>query len=298
MSGIQQWPSLATAGEPADDAVGPFPLARFVETWWSHLGGGDPMTVEAGDCVLPMTREGRVIQIAGDADLTDYHSPLGHDLEGLGAALAALVGEGHRLALDSLPEKSARGLARGLAGAGVEAEAVPDVVAAVLPLDSGQSHLGRLSKRHRHEARRKRRRYEETAGEVVVVTGSDRDAFDRFAELHRSSPGRKGDFMSGNRAAFFADLAVQPGWRIDELRAGERTVAALFGYHEDQVYYLYNSAYDAAFREASPGIVLLVEAIEALRADGVLRVDFLKGDEEYKFRLGARHRQLYRIDVG
>ena len=47
---------------------------------------------------------------------------------------------------------------------------------------------------------------------------------------------------------------------------------------------------------ASPGIVLLAVVIERLIADGVSRLDLLKGDEPYKFRLGATPRQLYRIE--
>jgi len=248
--------------------------------------------------MLPLTRHDRAIQIAGEPDLTDYHSPLGPDPHLLGPALAALLADGHRLVLDSLPERSARSLAEGLSESGVDAEPGPDTTAAVLRLAGDGSHLDRLDKKQRHEIRRKRRRYEAALGEIVVATGSGDAAFARFAELHRSTPGRKGDFLVGSRLSFFQDLAGQPGWRVDELRSGDRAVAALFGYLDEDGYYLYNSAYDPAMREMSPGIVLLTEVIAIMSTRGVPRFDFLKGDEDYKFRLGAEPRQLYRIDVG
>ncbi|HEY6628765.1 MAG TPA: GNAT family N-acetyltransferase [Acidimicrobiia bacterium] len=290
------WLSLGEGGPPADEFVGPFPLSGFIGAWWASLGAGEPHLVEAGDATLALTEQSGLIQIAGDSDLTDYHSPLGDDLEALGGALGDLVKEGYRLSLDSLPEGSATRLTDGLRVAGCEATVEPDVVAMVLATSSDIPFLETIDKRQRHEVRRKRRRYRDLLGEPEVDT--DRaGAFERFAELHRRSPGRKGRFMKDERESFFEDLSRQDGWRVDELFNGDRSVAALFGYADADTYYLYNSAYDNDVAEASPGIVLLTHTIERLGEDGFSRFDFLKGDEEYKGRLGASLRQLYRIEA-
>lgn len=290
------WLALERAGPPADEFVGPFPLAGFISAWWAHLGTGEPLIVESGESKLPLTADSQILHIAGDADLTDYHSPLGDEVQDLGAELGALVAEGFRISLDSLPEASATRLVSGLAASGVAVTAQPDVIVTVLELTSGAEYLSTLDKRQRHEVRRKRRRYEDQVGAVIVDT--DRDgAFERFADLHRGSPGRKGRFMTGGREEFFRALHSQPGWRVDELIVGDRTVAALFGFSDGATYYLYNSAYESELAEASPGIVLLTDTIERLATEGFTRFDFLKGDEEYKTRLGASLRQLYRIEA-
>jgi len=290
------WLALEEAGPPADEFVGPFPLAGFISAWWSHLGSGEPLIVESGNSKLPLTADSQMLRIAGDADLTDYHSPLGDEVEQLGARLGAMVAEGFRISLDSLPEASATRLVSGLVATGLNVTARPDVVVTVIESTPGADYLATLGKRQRHEVRRKRRRYEEQIGAVIVDT--DRDgAFDRFAELHRKSPGRKGRFMIDEREEFFRSLYSQPGWRVDELFAGGRAVAAHFGFSEGATYYLYNSAHDSELAEASPGIVLLTHSIERLAGEGVTRFDFLKGDEEYKTRLGASPRQLYRIEA-
>jgi CelD/BcsL family acetyltransferase involved in cellulose biosynthesis len=287
---------LEAAGSPADDFVGPFPLPAFISAWWSHLGAGEPLIVESGASRLAVTLESGLLQIAGDSDMTDYHSPLGDDVEGLGVALGDLVIGGHRLSLDSLPEGSAIRLADGLASAGVHVTARSDAVAMVLELTKDVPFLSTLDKRQRHEVRRKRRRYEDLLGEIVVET--DRHgAFERFADLHRGSSGRKGRFMVNERAAFFRDLYRQQGWRVDELFSGDRSIAALFAYSDGASYYLYNSAYAEDLGEAAPGIVLLTQVIERLGEEGFTRFDFLKGEEEYKARLGASLRQLYRIEA-
>jgi CelD/BcsL family acetyltransferase involved in cellulose biosynthesis len=290
------WLALNDAGPPAENFVGPFPLSGFISAWWSHLGTGEPLIIESGASKLPLTLDSQLLHIAGESDLTDYHSPLGTEVEELGAALGVLIAQRHRISLDSLPESSATRLAFGLRSEGVETYARPDVVVTVLELTSGVEFLSTLDKRQRHEVRRKRRRFEERIGPAIVET--DRDgAFERFAGLHRSSPGRKGRFMVGEREEFFRALYHQPGWRVDELLHRDRAVAAMFGFSDGATYYLYNSAYDNELAEASPGIVLLTYAIERLGAEGLTRFDFLKGEEEYKTRLGASPRQLYRIEV-
>ena len=103
--------------------------------------------------------------------------------------------------------------------------------------------------------------------------------------------------MMDAREEFFRALHSEPGWRVDELFVGDRAVAALFGFSDGAAYYLYSSAYDSELAEVSPGIVLLTHTIERLAAEGFTRFDFLKGDEEYKTRLGASYRQLYRIEA-
>jgi len=290
------WLALKDAEPPAEEFVGPFPLPGFISAWWAHLGAGEPLILERGSSKLPLTLDSRMLRIAGESELTDYHSPLGSEVEELGAALGVLAAQGYRISLDSLPESSATRLRSGLSSEGVEASAQPDVIVTVIELTPGVEYLSTLDKRQRHEVRRKRRRFEEQIGPVIVAT--DRDgAFERFAGLHRSSPGRKGRFMVGEREEFFRALYHQPGWRVDELFHRDQAVAALFGFSDGDTYYLYNSAYDNELAEASPGIVLLTHTIQGLAAEGFTRFDFLKGDEEYKTRLGASLRQLYRIEA-
>lgn len=174
---------------------------------------------------------------------------------------------------------------------------VADQVTMVIEPDPSGDYLSSLDPKQRHEVRRKRRRYQERMGPIQTATSTGGEGFERFSSLHRLAPGRKGSFLAGKRLDFFADLAAQPGWRIDELVAGGRSLACLFGYHDQEGYYLYNSAYHPDAAELSPGIVLLTEAIVAMFDSGVPRVDFLKGGEEYKARLGAEPRRLFTVEA-
>jgi CelD/BcsL family acetyltransferase involved in cellulose biosynthesis len=73
-------------------------------------------------------------------------------------------------------------------------------------------------------------------------------------------------------------------------------VAAAFGFGDDRAYYLYNSAYDPGAAATSPGVVLVDLLVRRCLVEGLARLDLLKGDEVYKFRLGARARPLYAVE--
>ena len=98
------------------------------------------------------------------------------------------------------------------------------------------------------------------------------------------------------REAFCADLIGHAGATIDLLVTKRGPVAAAFAFDRPDGYFLYNSAYTPEAAAASPGIVLLATLIETLIAEQAVRLDLLKGDEAYKFRLGAAARPLYRIE--
>jgi CelD/BcsL family acetyltransferase involved in cellulose biosynthesis len=281
---------------PFDDHVGPFPAEDFVSSWYETTGAGSPESVAAGNAFLPLVVVDGLVSIAGEAGLTDYHSPLGPEPEALVPLLMEMRASNDSVVLDSLPAGSAAAFVHAFHDAGVEVSAGEDGATAVITVDG--EYLDGLSKKQRHEVRRKYRRFTETFGTPHLVVGEGGNAaLDRFSEMHRQSDGEKGTFLTPEREAFFRRLYSVDGWELAELRAGDRVAASLFGYLGEDGYYLYNSAYGGDFREASPGAVALHMLIEHLVDSGCRRIDMLKGDEIYKFRMGAEPRPLHRISL-
>lgn len=283
---------------PVADRLGPFPHGEFLDTVWKHTA--DPADelwiVSDGRGLVPFSLLGNTIRFVGSADLVDYRSPLG---EGTADLIAGAIGtrpKGLRIVADSLPRPAADVVVKGLAAAGLESTLEEHSLAAVLQLpDSFDEYLERLGKKERHETRRKRRRYEAELGEVRF----DRESlpgrlFDEFVIFHRQSPGDKGSFMTEEMVAYFRDLLELDGWSIDALvdETGAM-VAGGFGYHSQDSYFLYNSTFDPARGDLSPGVVLIAGLVELAIDSGATVFDFLKGDENYKFRLGAERRPLY-----
>ena len=251
---------------------------------------------EAGEVVL-IEEAGR-IGLLGHEDLVDYRSPLGEAVDLL-TEWFRMLERGRSFRFDSLPAGSARVFSTALDRAGATHRTVAHTATALLDLPgSFDDYLMSISKKERHETRRKRRRFEATLGPPRIVSLVDPGpVLEDFFRLHRLSKGGKGSFMTDRMAAMFGDLLGGAGWRLDALYGAEpRLVAAGIGYADESGYYLYNSAYDPDFRRVSPGVVLLSELIRTAIGDGLEVFDFLKGEETYKFRMGARRRPLFVVE--
>ncbi len=180
-------------------------------------------------------------------------------------------------------------------------------VCPVIPLpNTFEEYLYMLNKKQRHEVRRKRRRLMEAARTVryhVVRPDEDLDhAMDMFISLHRRSDPHKAAFMTAQMEAFFRDiarLARERGWlHLAFLEVDEQPVATLlcFDYRERRM--VYNSGFDPETApRTAPGVNLVVMDIEQAIATGLKIFDFLQGDEEYKFRLGAQPSYVYRVRI-
>lgn len=284
---------------PMAPAVGPFPGGDFLRAWFEELGDDvEPIILDWDMGQLSMMKSSTLIEMMGETDLTDYHSPLGEGLDEAVAFLCEELGSGINLSFDSLPSEAATPLHTALSNAGLSPAATVHETAMVLSLpDATDDFYGELAKRDRHELRRKRRRYESLIGPVVLRHGNG-EGFDEFVRLHRLAPGEKGRFMTDRRLAFFSRLARSPGWRVDYLQTPTgKAAACVFGWSDADGYYLYNSCFDPELQAASPGLVLLQAMIEDSIKKGLRIFDFLKGDEDYKARLGAKPRPLHRLEA-
>ncbi|MBI5157060.1 MAG: GNAT family N-acetyltransferase [Acidimicrobiia bacterium] len=276
--------------------TGPFPRPGFLRAWWRHRPQGELIVRRSGGGGLVVVHDQGVVRLAGEADLTDYHSPLGPEPAMAAGEIAALLGRGFRVEFDSLPIEAAGPLqhAFGLAGVALAKRQHDAAMVLDLPRDP-EAYLAALDGKQRHEVRRKHRRFAEEAGTPVLHR--DPDAVGRFAAMHRTAGGDKGVFMTGEMEGFFTSLVADAGAVIDVLLDGVgNAVGAAFGFEDADTYYLYNSAFDQTRSALSPGIVLVTSLIEAAIVSGRRRFDFLKGSEEYKGRLGALPRPLFLLE--
>lgn len=287
--------STPTDLRPLAHFVGPFAAPAFLDVVHAHFPRGPLVEGVAPDGWVRLEEVDGVAVGVGHRDLVDYRSPLG---VGGATALVNAVGDAG-LELDSIPEATAVVLAEAFRAAGRSATVETDDLAAVLELPpTFDDWLAVIGKKERHETRRKRRRYEEALGPARIEEADGVDRLDEFVTLHRSSPGDKGAFMTTAMVDFFGDLLSLDGWSIRFLvDPSGRMVAGGVGACDEDGFYLYNAAFDHAHGDASPGVVLTAALIEDCIERGLARFDFLKGDEAYKFRLGASERPLATVRV-
>jgi CelD/BcsL family acetyltransferase involved in cellulose biosynthesis len=291
------WNTFPADLDPIAENVGPFPQRNFLEALWHHRADQNAeLHIESSPsgAAAIVASEG-FLALAGRSDLTDYHAPVGPD--GPDALVRAI---GHfpdmPFRFDSLPMEAADPILSALSESGISSRISEDEIVAVVSLPrTYDDWLASLGKKQRHEVRRKRRKFEAEFG-TIDIERHEGDAIDVFCAMHRLSVGDKGAFMTGAMEDLFRELLLTAGASIHLLACDGVARAAAFGFETENGYYYYNSAYDPAAAMASPGIVLFSAMIENEIERGAEMFDFLKGDEQYKFKHGAEPRQLYAIE--
>jgi CelD/BcsL family acetyltransferase involved in cellulose biosynthesis len=298
-------------------------LPEWNRAWWEEFGGGkklfvltflDPEPVGLAPLTLDVTERGSRLRFLGGDDLTDYLGPLvsSHDYDSkIADALVQYLSEDLRgwdyfdAKCLPVPFHFAEWLVEAADRHGFDFRMDQDEVTAVVDLpDSYDAYLAALSRRRRHELKRKSRRFEEAAPQSRITRASDENInadVITFVEMHRFSGGLKGKFMKPERATFFTRVAQAfhpKGWlSMDFLEIDGRRIAGTFGFTFEGVFYLYNSAYDPELKRLSPGLILVSRLIERSIEEGFARFDLLKGRERYKFDLGAKALPLHSVEI-
>jgi CelD/BcsL family acetyltransferase involved in cellulose biosynthesis len=123
------------------------------------------------------------------------------------------------------------------------------------------------------------------------------DDFSRLHNSRRNQKGQSGIFSSEAQRSFYSGVFgrfFQAGWlELAFLNiAGVRVAGACQFNYRNSVYY-YQTGYDVSWEKSSVGFVLNGMLIERAIRQGKSFYEFLRGAEDYKYRLGAtRDRQL------
>jgi CelD/BcsL family acetyltransferase involved in cellulose biosynthesis len=86
--------------------------------------------------------------------------------------------------------------------------------------------------------------------------------------------------------------------RFYGLRFERKLIATLYALVDQQTTYCYLQGFDPQYREFSPGVQLVGAVIEDAIREGKRAVDFLRGQEPYKYSWGARDEFTYTLQFG
>ena len=295
-----------------------FTTLQWQKVWWEQFGNGAEMLLlclendDSIEGIAPLARRNSTISFIGDQDVCDYNDFLvsrGAESRFYPSLLDHLdEEEWETLELASLPENSPTliylpELSREH-GYSVEVQE-EDVVPGVSLPDNWDAYLQTLSKKDRHELRRKLRRLHSVGegfryyklSEPLEVESSLED----FFRLMRYSREEKNRFLTRSREQFFRNIAREMAsigvFKLFFLELkGERVASAMcFDYGSARL--LYNSGYNPAYGYYSVGMLLIALCLKDAIADGKAYFDFLRGSEPYKYDLGAQNRTLYQMVV-
>ncbi len=258
----------------------------------------------------------RLLRLIGSVDASDYLDLIavhGREREVFSAMLDALEKLETWDAIDlwNVPEAS---LTRSLlpeliAARGWTMLDEKQVVCPIIQLPAQfEDYVQSLDKKERHELRRKIRRAEATDGVAwYAITGQDQthdldEAAEAFIALMMKSRSDKSDFMTNDMRRFFHQMihATHDGGFLHlaflEVNGVKAATYLSFDYNRKRL--VFNSGLETeGFQSLSAGIVLAARIIDEAIQLGYSEFDFLRGDEKYKYQLGAKDTWIYHVRV-
>jgi CelD/BcsL family acetyltransferase involved in cellulose biosynthesis len=319
----ESWNELA--GQNIADT--PFSRHEYLSQWWKTLGGGE--WKEAELVLVSATENDQLIGIAplfiadydgqralmlvGSIEISDYldlivrEADLTRFLSGLLDFLSQQDINWSALDWYNMPDASPT-----LAALKVEAERRgwthhEEVYRPTprIPLNgSFEDYLSRIDKKQRHEIRRKMRRAAESDKNVrfYIVNGTENldSEIEAFFNLMIQSPEKEQFLHPAMREQLTATFhnAHRHGylWLAFLEIEGAKTAASLNFDYRNKLWG-YNSGVSNEHRELSPGWVLLAHTIQWCCENGRYQFDFMRGDEEYKYRFGGVNKYVMRAKI-
>ena len=295
----------------------PFVTPAWQRVWLSHFLGDRTvriLTARDGERLIgvaPFIIDGTQAELVGHYSICDYMDVVvtpGFEPQFYASILGKLADDGVktldlrglRLETPTLAAITAAAPAAGFTAVREDEALSPKVC---LP-DTWDEYLSTLSKKDRHELRRKLRRLDTAGGDVAlkVVTESAEAAteLDTLFHLMRISSHHKEEFLDRpGMEAFFremtAAMAAEGMLRFYFLTFDGVAVAAVLNFDLGGQLYMYNSGYDPAYSHYAVGLMSKTLLIKDAIENGRRCVDFLRGDEAYKYDLGGKDQQVYRL---
>lgn len=300
----------------------PFLTPLWSEIWMNHFGKSvevkiilwrdSSLTLSGLGSFVPSSQNGKEgLSLLGSQDVWDYRDLIiesGKEEEAF-SLLAKLFSEGPwqfielRGISEFSPTKEFFPATMESSGFRVVEEIEETAVYLRLP-STWEEFLDGLSAKDRHELRRKMRRLER---ETSFTLSQVEDSFSlpeklrAFFALHRKSRRDKAEFMNPEMESFFQEVASRfqrKGWlNLSFLEIAGQEAAAFFSFAFKGTEFVFNSGYDPQLGRLSPGIFLAAHCIRSAIEKGRERFNFMRGKEDYKYRLGGREEKIYRLRV-
>jgi len=303
----------------------PFLRHEYLNAWVDSGGGGEwpPLQLAIltarqdgqlkGIAPLFFDAPNRRLMLLGSIEISDYldlivcPEDLDAFIDGLLDFLPGLPYEWQTLDLynlldtsPSLPVLRAAAERRGL---NLRLETLQHAPCIPLPGD-WETYLASIDKKQRHEIRRKMRRLAESGVPNRWYSVADRASLpgeiDAFLWLMEQDP-EKAVFLTPAMRAHMRrtiECAFDSGClhlAFLEIN-GEKAAAYLSFLYLDRLW-VYNSGLDRRFMEYSPGWVLLGLLLQWANETGLTEFDFMRGDEDYKYKFGAVDRSVMRLTL-
>jgi CelD/BcsL family acetyltransferase involved in cellulose biosynthesis len=319
----EEWDLLV----PRSRTRSPFLLHSFQSAWWATRGGGEWPSAElwlglgreSGDglaAVAPLfyTPQRRALMLLGSIEIADTLDFIGSPtvMSSFVPALVSAVDQvgpsgWETLDIYNVPETSPTiSLLEAAArerGWRVERERLQP--APYLELGSSwEAYLEQIDSKQRRELKRKLRRadvYPMSVTWRMYESGQDLSNWVNILLDLMAYDLQKRAFLTEPMRQHFhllAEAAAREGWlQIALLDVGGEPAFGYFNFDFNDILWIYNSGFNPQHAALSPGWVLMGHLIRWGIEHGRKGVDFLRGAETYKYRLGGIDRYIERVSL-
>lgn len=304
----------------------PFLRYEYMQAWWHTRGGGewsqaDLLIVTAHDnerlvgiapLFFAVNRQAQpALLLLGSIEISDYldlivrPDDLQRFTNGLLPFLASATPHAWQVLdlyniLDSSPTLAALEASAAQMGWAFIRETLQHSPYIPLPGD-WETYLEGIDKKQRHEIRRKMRRFESAEVPTRWVMTQDAATLDEdiqtFLHLMEQDDDKKAFLTPSMREhmALTTRCAFENGClHLTFLEIDGEKAAGYLSFDYLNRLWIYNSGIDWRFSEYSPGWVLLGYLLKWANENHRTEFDFMRGDEQYKYRFGAIDRFVMR----
>ena len=310
---LSEWEDLLKASPVNSIYLTP----QWQQVWWDYYGMDRELAGFYVDesgllmAVASLSRQGDEVTFTGGPESFDYNDFLvrpGFESTFFPTLFKELRSDGVKsITLCSLQEDSPtlEYLPDVAATHGFVVSVIEEDVSPGLSLpETWEAYLAQLSKKDRHELRRKFRRLEalDDWNWYYLESASDiEDRFDEFLRLMRMSAPEKEEYMTDERERFFRSMAAKMARlglvKLFFLELNGVSVAASLCFDYGLSRLLYNSGYDPEMSFYSVGLLMNAICLKDAIEQGAVYFDFLRGSEPYKYHLGGKNHTLYQMVV-
>lgn len=306
----------------------PFLRYEYLEQWWQTRGGGEwPSTAKL--TIITASQAGQLIGIAplfhtrhqdksallflGSIEISDFLSFIvrPQDLALFTSGVLEMVSNSDQIpqwqVLDLYNNLESSGLAtvledeakkRGWTFQNEQTDHSP-----LIPLPGDwELYLAALDKKQRHEIRRKMRRLQEaevpSRWYIVDDPATLETDIEAFISLMAHDPQKQAFLTEPMKDAMAKTIrtAYQAGYlQLSFLEIDGKKAATYLNFDYQNSLWVYNSGMDPEFYPYSAGWVLLGYLLQWANENKRSTFDFMRGNEDYKYRFGATDRFVTRI---
>lgn len=285
----------------------PFQDYEINKIWFEIFGKSSKLKIfsDNKNFIAPMYFKERVAYFCGGQDLFDYHDLISNEhvnKNDIKQLFDEILNKNSLIELNSIASGSKLHIFAQELEKEFKIEYIYEDVCPIINLpNSFENYLLQLSKKNRHEIRRKIRKFENNLEfEIVETDPSNVDGnileFFRLMKLNSE----KRNFLNQSRIEFMSRIIeygiLSNKGNLSFIKVNNEMIATSFVFQNKDKLFVYNSGYNDNYSEYSVGLLNHIYNIRN-KISKFKFIDFLRGSEDYKYRIGCINQELITIKI-